>query len=84
MTGIYTIVNDSDLMDAPHSVSFCYRKPAEEYVRELFRVYLEYSKTDPTEPLPEPETYYNGEKYTFEGGYCTETVFLIETELLGE
>ena len=76
---IYTVLNNSDILDHPWVTNFVTEKAALEFVEELNREYWARSETT-GKPLPKPEEHWNGLRYDFTGGYCEEHAYLFETE----
>lgn len=76
---IYTVLNNSNILDHPWVANFLTKKAALDYVKELNREYWARSEA-PKKPLPKPEKHWNGLRYDFTGGYCEEYVYIFNTE----
>lgn len=74
---IFTVLNDSDILDEPWVANFLTEREAIAYIEELNREY--WARSDGFKPIPKPEEHYNGRRYDFTGGYCTEWCYLFET-----
>lgn len=74
---IFTVLNDSDILDHPWVANFLTEREALAFVEDLNREY--WARSNGYEPLPKPEEHWNGVRYDFTGGYCTEWVYLFET-----
>ena len=77
---IYTVLNNSDILDHPWVTNFLTEKAALDFIAELNREYWDRS-VKPRKKLPKPEEHWNGLRYDFTGGYCEEYVYLFETEI---
>lgn len=74
---IFTVLNNSDILDHPWVANFLTEIAAMDFVHELNREY--WARSDGFKPLPAPDEHYNGKRYDLTGGYCEEYIYLFET-----
>ena len=77
---IFTVLNDSDILDHPWVLTFKTEIEAQDFITELYRAYWVRSDMQP-QILPEPDEHWSGLRFDFTGGYCTEWCYLFETEI---